>query len=432
MTAKAKHLIVLVAFLLNLQLSHQFASMLVERQSSCWIFVRDASEVVMNNFITPVDQSSHPNVSIELYDEDNNSLVEAIEEGSGRKVVYIEDQRETSDFGHDQKLTKKYIAKLKLDDDLKDLQYVMDLKVTPELDDDELKKLTGEEARMQAKFTSSSKGCSDYRAFGRGRDGGLHFEIAVPSSVYDLKDFSDHTVDLVAVWACGHEAITLTQPIVFLPRIGGATAASVNSDVNIEAASPNDNTNDKIPNDERTNENEEPAITKQETPLAKGNPPIDVPEEQALLAEDTPNDIDVLDSHQAREKVDERLHHREHDNKSGNAATDQAFDGPEPINPSSDIIVNKNEEDRDKSNLRTHRNQQKHYAKKKRDKHQEIPHQRIRKFNLKYNAKEFGQPVFTTNTYLCGLAVLVCAGGSVLRLFLFFSNGRKLDSSKEV
>lgn len=206
------HILFISILLSILQPAQSFASWFVERQSSCWIQLRDTkSEVVMNSFIVSHQESSHPNVKMQAYDTDTKELVPMDD-----NKIYIDSTSST--------IHKKYTIVFNQDDDLKDLQYVMDIQVSPELDDDVIQNLTGEEARIQARFLSPTKGCTgDSRAHGRGHDDGLVMEIVIPESVFALDDLEQNSVDLVAGWACGHEPVTLTQNIVFVPRKAGAT-----------------------------------------------------------------------------------------------------------------------------------------------------------------------------------------------------------------
>ena len=379
----------------------------------------------MNSYIIPVDQSSHPNVSIELFDLtnrdlNNNSVQDAVGttvEESGRRVVYIDDFTTSNEFGQDKKLTLEYLVKLNLDhdaNDLKDLQYTMDIQVTPELDDDELKKLTGDEARMQARFTSSSKGCNDYRAFGRGGDGedGLHLEIVVPSSIYKLNDVSDHGVDLVAVWACGHEGITLTHSIAFLPRIGSKSGSeSVNGGGSTVAASAATAAGGEM----------EHGVANEVQPDAGA-------EQEAPLAEDTPNDIP--DNYQAGEKLEKTLHHRHHEHDqehehegvhvTKNQVADESAEVYKEEEPHSSHTLKKTT----KTNVHPHQHH--------RHKDEEQPYQKIRKFNAKYNADDFGQAKFTANSYLTGLLVFIFIGGTVINGFLALSNRPRPNTAKTV
>jgi hypothetical protein len=336
----------------------------------------------MNNYIIPADQSSHPNVSIEIFDSDLN-LVDTVQDlnvdGDGRRVVYIDDFTKDKDaaFGQDEKMTNAYILKLKLDDDIMDLQYIMDVKVSPELDDDELQKLTGSEARMQARFTSSTRGCNDYRAHGRGRDGGLSLELVVPSSVFKLSDIGDHGVDLVAGWACGHEGVTLTQSIVFLPRRASGGTISKEAGTRIEVNSP-----------ELLEEDINNIV------------------EDAPLAEDTPND--THDDDRAGDKLAETISHRHRA-------------GAEHSMPAEKKDT---KEDQGRTTMRRNIKPKKHGNK------EEQEDSLIRKFKSKYDADDFGKASFTANSYLAGIVVFVIVGGTIINAFVAMSGRNRSSRSK--
>lgn len=205
--------------LLNVNVSHQFASMLVDREVACYAVIRDPEEIIMNYPIKLVEKSAYPNdVYIEVLDIQNQQPVE-VNVVDGRRLVYVE---ETSK-------NEKYILRLITHPSLKDLQYVMDVMVLPELDEDEDEKKADND-RMQGKFNGVTTGCNDSRAHGRAfNDVGLELEINIPSSLFSVKGGVENSVEVVAVWACGHEAITLTYPIFFLPKRN-----SINIDVDTQ------------------------------------------------------------------------------------------------------------------------------------------------------------------------------------------------------
>jgi hypothetical protein len=222
----------LISFSIQIHDSFPFAAWFVERSSSCYINVRDSSEVVMNNFIIPFEQTLHPEIFIEIYDSSNRIVHPGII--NGKKTIFQDEKSET------------YTLKLNTAGvDVQDLQYIMDVKIDPELDDDQIQKLNGKEDRFQAKFLSPVKGCHDYRASGRNRDKGLKLNVVLPPSVYDSsKSLDEHSIDIVAAWACGHEAITLTESIRVLPKRGsdeigrsnnGDTAKNMKIDIEEEA-----------------------------------------------------------------------------------------------------------------------------------------------------------------------------------------------------
>jgi hypothetical protein len=196
--------------------------MFVDQKASCWLDIRDTeSEVIMNNLIQSAEKSPHGNdVSIELYDAETMTPIE-IKNVGDKRIVYVEDFTKN---GGVEKATMKFVLKLNVKDDpeLGDLQYVMDAKVLPELDEEALDKLDGTEARMTAEFPRKS-GCRKLRSHGRKGDNGLELKVGIPASVFLLDNVHEHAVDVVAGWACGHEAVTLTQPIEFRPLVQSET-----------------------------------------------------------------------------------------------------------------------------------------------------------------------------------------------------------------
>lgn len=168
----------------------------------------------MNNKIKLVSESSHPkHVNIVVSDANTMEPVDFTLEEDGTKVVSI---HQSSTMGLEDKTILRYHLSLVSPPDLKDLQYVMDAIVLPELDEENSKKDDGQQ--IDVRFTSSTRGCEDKRAHGRKNDNGLIIELAVPSSTFEApSDGHIVGVDIVAGWACGHEAVTLTHPIRFIP-----------------------------------------------------------------------------------------------------------------------------------------------------------------------------------------------------------------------
>ncbi len=224
--------------------TESFASYFISR-SACWVEIRDTKEeIIMHNFITPVKESPHANnVSIEVYEKlatsEKDSFtrrgpmdIETEYDTSGQKtmnVIYIEKNEVDGGPNESQQEVKvtsrEYILKLAVNEEasLHDLQYVMDVKILPDLEevDDELsrtsaEKLVYEGHRMHAELTQRN-GCDNLRAFGRKGDDGLSLKIVVPSPLYSMQNSA--RVNIVAGWACGHEAVTLTYPLEFRPKI---------------------------------------------------------------------------------------------------------------------------------------------------------------------------------------------------------------------
>jgi len=223
-----------VFFLLMLSLSHiptcdAFASMFVENKSSCWIELRDTkTEVIMNNLIIPVQESSHGenDVRIKVLDELTMEVPTGlVVKGAGKTVVYIPKSEESdSNEGSSSKASFRLILEVDENAKLYDLQYVMDAKVFPELDEEEMDILdTAFEAtinRIKAHFPSRKSGCDKSRSFGKKGDAGVVLDVQIPHSLYSPQ-LEEQYVDVVAGWACGHEAVTLTHSIEFRPLVDG-------------------------------------------------------------------------------------------------------------------------------------------------------------------------------------------------------------------
>mmetsp|Transcript_6247 Transcript_6247/g.9068 ORF Transcript_6247/g.9068 Transcript_6247/m.9068 type:complete len:323 (-) Transcript_6247:78-1046(-) len=200
------HTLCLCTFLIDPCLS--FASWLVERGPSCWVDLRDPSEVIMNAMIVPAEKSSNTNVSMRILDTNTRKEV-SLENVNGKNVIYLPTE----------KIRLQYTLQLIVPPDLKDLQYVMDMQMHPEADEDEIEMEDKKESdtMLNADFTSSRRGCKNKRAYGRRGDEGLDFQIEVApiDPIISLDGVEEQWVEVVTGWACGHEAVTLTQPIYF-------------------------------------------------------------------------------------------------------------------------------------------------------------------------------------------------------------------------
>ncbi len=363
---------VLIVLSCILQPVNGYASWFVERSSSCWVALRDPSEVIMNNKIVPYEQSSTPNVKVELYEKDSGTLMD-LQNVDGKNTIYIDDFTKQSDFGQDEKWSQTYIVKLNYDahrEELHDLQYVMDIKVFPELDDDQLDKLDGSETRIQAEFTSGITGCHNYRASGRGNDDGLELKITIPSSVFQLNEanIADHKADVVAGYACGHEAVVLTQSIIFKPRLAHRTTIV-----------------DNVGKEERT------------------------------LGEDTPNDIEISPTKEDEEKLSHSRH------EEPNIDDGDLMEEEENLNAPN--LSQNDANARKEESLRKHANYHRihHRATNERSE--------VRKFKDQYHKDEFGQANFTANSYLTAVVVFIIVSGTVINALVAIGNprGRKRE-----
>jgi len=398
----------------------------------------------MNNFIVAHDQSSHPSVSIDLYDQDdsiNPIITESVTVTDGSagsiSVVYIPDfsaDHQTSDFGQEQIWTREFTAKLNLNGaDLHDVQYVMDLKVSPELDDDVLQKLTGQEARIQARFTSSSKGCNDYRAHGRGNgngngngnDAGVKFQLVVPSSVFKLSNANDNSVDLVAGWATGHEAVTLTQSIVFRTRPrpkrkGKGKAASTEQEqeavpvpkkdtgVHVHVQVHVKEEDERVHVQENVKEQVRMSIMQQSEEL-----------DEAPLAEDTPNDFQLSQDQGDLARADEI------EINDAELIEEMAKERNELISITSTSATQKKKKTTTQKRTKTKIKKHKQRKQRKGEQDPDSPIKEVKDFNKKYDADDFGQAKFTANSYIIGLIVLIIVGGMVINALLSMSGKRR-------
>ena len=166
----------------------------------------------MNNAVVPYSESSYKNIAIHVYDADDSSqMVEPTKittaEGA-QQLVYVQDGPQA-----------EYTLKLHIPpDDLKggalgDLQYVMDVSLS-----------------SPAEFSSGNRGCDNRRAHGRRTDT-VKLKIDFDGPAADETDAGDD-VKVWAGWATGHEAVVLTDTVVFmqkkdLPSAEAAAAESV-------------------------------------------------------------------------------------------------------------------------------------------------------------------------------------------------------------
>ena len=176
--------------------AHGFAAWLAEG-AKCWTDL-DPSEVIMNNAVVPYSESSYQNIAIHVYAADDASrMVEPTKITSGdgnQQIMYVQDGPQA-----------EYILKLHIPpDDLKggalgDLQYVMDLSLS-----------------SPATFSGGNRGCDNRRAHGRRTDT-VQVRIDFDGPAADETDAGDD-VKVWAGWATGHEAVVLTDAVVFIQK----------------------------------------------------------------------------------------------------------------------------------------------------------------------------------------------------------------------
>lgn len=360
--------------------------MFVESQSSCYVELRDTkTEIIMNNFIIPqLEHKYGDDVSIELYDKETMTPIDIIHQGDdGPSIVYIEDFTDGNGNvkngngngnGNDEKFTLSFVLKLKVNEDipaLGDLQYVMDALVYPELDPDELDKLDGTEDRMTAEFTQKA-GCRNLRSHGRKGDGGLSFNVGIPASIFSLSNIDEHSVNVVAGWATGHEAVTLTKSIEFRPLIKSKVEAEIK----------------------------------------------DIEQVNQKIAEDMPG-ADIKDDVQVQREEEEEKSEEHADAVTGADTEALVVSG---VGASADTG-----DDEKSRNIRRRRHKKEVLDKIHEVKHHPKGHHHfnLHKFNKMYEKSGFGQASFTSSSYVKGLLVFIVLSIIVIKSCLFMSKKSK-------
>jgi len=214
---------VLLLFLLASP-SQQYASWLIE-SSSCHVELRDTTEVIMNAYIKPSPPTpiveDDTSVFIQVFNLETkrevhvNTTIINQDDGILRRIIYFDVDSTV------ERLTNiKYSLKLIASSHFQGLQYVMDAITTPPdlMDTTETTSVMAQQ-RIRGKFMRSPVvGCSGSRTYGRLGDEGHTFKLLIPPSAV-VRENPERGVDVVAGWALGKEAVTLTNSIVFLPSI---------------------------------------------------------------------------------------------------------------------------------------------------------------------------------------------------------------------
>mmetsp|Transcript_52 Transcript_52/g.65 ORF Transcript_52/g.65 Transcript_52/m.65 type:complete len:412 (+) Transcript_52:95-1330(+) len=382
----------ILIFFHQLEPSESYASWFVEHSSSCWTDIRDTTEVVMNSFIVPFSDSAHADhVHIQMLDK-NNDMQPVPFDNSHDNVIYIEES-DLDLIGSESELTFEYVLKLNVNPDAKlyDLQYVMDVQISPILDDEEIEQLDGTETRLKAEFTYN-KGCYNMRAYGRNvpDDKGLELIVQIPKSIFTSQEIQmeEHYIDIVAGWACGHEPVTLTQNIRIKPvksRKDNGQTRTVESNTGGDTGTGTDTDTDS--------EN-----TKSQT-----------------IVEEQKQEEKQQQSEQQTEKV---MDDDDHD----------LLEGQEAIKRQEQI----NHQDDDRHN-HDNPNQPQHHQKKKQQHPKKKIHaedknlsEPVRTFNEKYQRKNFGLASFSTTAHITGLCISAIFTFIVIKVCLATSK-KKID-----
>eukprot|EP00563_Minutocellus_polymorphus_P004230 CAMPEP_0181034792 /NCGR_PEP_ID=MMETSP1070-20121207/7992_1 /TAXON_ID=265543 /ORGANISM="Minutocellus polymorphus, Strain NH13" /LENGTH=410 /DNA_ID=CAMNT_0023112335 /DNA_START=91 /DNA_END=1323 /DNA_ORIENTATION=- len=188
------------------QPAHGFAAWLAEG-AKCWTDL-DPSEVIMNANVVPYEKSSYPNIALHVYSaNDASTMIEPIRRiDDDQMIIYEQDGPRA-----------EYILKLHIPPDdlqksgaLGDLQYVMDVSLS-----------------SPATFAGGNTGCDNRRAHGRRTDV-VHIKIDLDGEAADEVDAGDE-VKVWAGWATGHEAVQLTDAVVFKRQRKGVDEKSADN-----------------------------------------------------------------------------------------------------------------------------------------------------------------------------------------------------------
>lgn len=149
----------------------------------CYVDITDPDEIIMNHLIVPSSGAHHEGVQIEVKYADDDHWV-------------------TESFTYDPTRASQIMARLKVPPVLAevDVQYVMDI-VTE-----------GEYNSNGAKFTRPANVCD-----GR-RGSATHYSDSLVLEIPAVLDALPEPIRLVAGYATGHEAVTLTEPMLLQPR----------------------------------------------------------------------------------------------------------------------------------------------------------------------------------------------------------------------
>jgi len=227
----------LVLIFLNVAPTHTFASWFM---AACLTDLWDPSEIIMGHHIVPFNESTHKDdVYLQVFDLDNDEVIPILSSdnsngssnlvgiGGGKKVI---DLRKRSFVELEDGSTRyRFFLKVTIDSSLhlKDLQYVIDSKVItnslhekgdhdvePSLDGNNVISKGNVSSDAIPRFLNRKNGCKGRRGYGVMEDSGLKFELTIPRFHHDKAD--NKGVQILGGWACGREAVKLTEPLYFI------------------------------------------------------------------------------------------------------------------------------------------------------------------------------------------------------------------------
>ena len=179
---------------------------------SCYTDLHDTIEgVIMNALIQPVDQSDL-HFELNVHHAETGELIPMTKRTENSPTSIARTRQIVSIPVSSTRYT--FLIKLQpppSNPPLTNVEYVMDVRILNPLgnmNDDDPKT-----QNILAKVTSSRSGCDETRGYGHILDEGLEITIFFPYSAFQ----EGYGVQVIAGWARGHEAVTLTHPIYFLP-----------------------------------------------------------------------------------------------------------------------------------------------------------------------------------------------------------------------
>ena len=151
-------------------------------------------EVIMNAAVVPYSESTHPDIALHVYSatEEGGMIMEPTRQIHNNVYHYVYEQEGPR---------ADYVLKLHIPESdsssLGDLQYVVDVSES-----------------SPAKFSGGNRGCDNRRAYGKPKVDAVRLRIDFDGEAADEVDPGEEVV-VWAGWATGHEAVQLTESVVF-------------------------------------------------------------------------------------------------------------------------------------------------------------------------------------------------------------------------
>jgi len=153
-------------------------------------------EVIMNAAVIPYSESTHPNIALHVYSAEGGRIMEPTRRIQN-DVYYYEQEGPRAE----------YIVKLHIPESdsssVGDLQYVVDVSES-----------------SPSTFFGGNRGCDNRRAYGKPKVDAVQLRIDFDGEAADEVDPGEEVV-VWAGWATGHEAVQLTESVVFRQKRKG-------------------------------------------------------------------------------------------------------------------------------------------------------------------------------------------------------------------